>query len=187
MKIFPTERTSFTQNFPFPENKETVYENPVTFIWVPVEDAKSYNIKLYDKQKKLLEEILCSVNYGTSQLKLEAGEYFWTVETDTGILREEYSFTLSQDALFFDRPSAKEVFDAVPNERPRHLFCKADIEGIVSTHKTELRCLERNVKMALESPLPKPPMFHRDENALPYREYFGEDRNVSDREHIDLS
>lgn len=31
------ERVKHTQNFPYPERGATVYENPTTFIWVPVE------------------------------------------------------------------------------------------------------------------------------------------------------
>ena len=187
MKTFPTKRTRDSQNFPFPERGETVYENPVTFIWVPVDDAEYYTVKLYDKNRTLLEKITSNINNCTSSTKLEAGEYLWTVETDTGLLREEYYFTLSENALFFDRPTAKEVFDAVPCERPRHLFFKSDIKKIKLTHTKELECLERNVKIALERPLPTPPMFHRDPNALPYREYFGAYRDVCDRDMVALA
>ena len=187
MEKFPTRRTSYRQNFPFPENGETVYENPVTFIWVPVNGAKSYTLRLYDKDENLIETLISNVNYVTSITKLTAGTYKWTVETDSGLMREMYSFTLSERALFFDRPSAREVFDAVPDVRPRHLFFKDDIEGLKLTHLKELECLERNVKMALEREKPSRPMFHRDESALPYREYFGQYRDICDRDLVALS
>lgn len=188
MERFPTERVSYTQNFPFPENGEVVYENPVTFIWIPVDEAnRSYSVRLYDSDNNLIETLISTVSYVTSGTRLEAGDYYWTVETDGYLMREMYKFTVSKDALFFDRPTAREVFDAVPDVRPRHLFFDGDIEEIKNFHKTELECLERNVKMALERQKPTRPMFHRDEKALPYREYFGAYRDVCDRDLVALS
>ena len=64
MNSFPTERTSHTQNFPFPENGEVIFENPPTLIWVPAENAKSYTVKLYDENKNLIEEITTEFTYG---------------------------------------------------------------------------------------------------------------------------
>lgn len=187
MERFPTERTSHSQNFPFPENGEVVYENPVTFIWVPASGAKSYTVRLYDKDENLIEALVSNVCYATSITKLEKGTYKWTVESDNGLMREMYEFVLSEKALLFERPSAREVFEAVPCVRPRHLFFSEDIEGIKLTHKKELKCLEENVRMAFNSQKLPRPMFHRDENALPYREYFGAYRDVCDRDLVALS
>lgn len=187
MNTFNLKRTSSKQNFPFPENGEIVYEVPVTFIWVPIDGETEYTVRVYDREKNLIETLISGAGYVSSGLRLEAGDYYWTVDAAGGAIREMYKFTVSPDALFFDRPTAREVFAAVPNVRPRHLFFAEDIEKIKENHKAELEVLERNVKMALEDPLPKRPMYHRSEKALPYREYFGKYRDYCDRDMVALA
>lgn len=187
MNSFPTERTSYTQNFPFPENGEVIYENPPTLIWVPVDDAKSYTVKLYDEDKNLIEETATDLNYAIVKTVLNTGTYYWTVETDTGLKREMYSFTVAPNALLFERPSAKEVFDGVPNKRPRHLFLKDDAPKLMDEKSTEFAVLKNNVEMALKRELPPMPNYIEDPTALPYREFFGFYREVCDRDLVALA
>ena len=98
--IFPTERTAETQNFQFPTENETVYENPMTFIWIPVDDAKKYTLTVFDDDG-FCEKIETEYNFANFPLELCAKKYYWTVETDTGLLREKMSFTVSESAVFF--------------------------------------------------------------------------------------
>lgn len=187
MNTFPTQRTSFTQNFPFPENNEVIYENPLTFIWIPADGTGSYTVKLYNRKKELIETVNTKLNYATAKTVLEPGDYYWTVETDTGLMREMYKFTVDKSALLFLRPTAKEVFDGVPDKRPRHLFLKEDAERLIAERQTEFNVLKNNVKMALERKIPPKPMFITDPSATPYREYFGFYRDVCDRDLVALS
>lgn len=187
MKTFPTKRTKATQNFPFPDNGQVVFENPPVFIWIPVDEAKKYTVKIYDDEKKLVETIYSDANYATPKTVLEAKDYYWSVETDTGLVREMYRFTVAENALLFERPTAREVFESVPDVRPRHLFGASDIERLKSERKRELKTLKNNVKMALERGSLQKPMFDTDPKALPYREYFGLYRDICDRDLVALS
>ena len=187
MNTFPLERTSYTQNFPFPENGEVIYENPPTLIWIPVEGAENYTVTLYDAEKNLLEETTTELNYAVVKTVLNTDTYYWTVETNTGLTREMYSFTVSPDALLFERPSAKEVFDGVPVQRPRHLFLKENAKNLINEKNTEFTVLKSNVKLALKRELPPIPNYIADPTALPYREYFGFYRDVCDRDLVALA
>lgn len=187
MTSFPTERTSYTQNFPFPENGEIIFENPPTLIWVPAEDANTYTVRLYNKSKKLVEEISTELTYAIVTTVLENSDYYWTVETDTGLVREMYKFTVDKSALLFKRPTAEEVFYGVPDLRPRHLFLKADAKRLTEEKSTEFNVLKTNVAMALERELPPMPDFIENPKALPYREYFGIYRDVCDRDLVALA
>ena len=95
---FPTERTAQTQNFQFPTESEVIYENPPTLIWIPVPEAKNYTLTVFD-ENGVFEKIETPYNFANLTKRLDAKEYFWTVETDTGLLREKMSFTVSGTAL----------------------------------------------------------------------------------------
>ncbi len=99
-------------------------------------------------------------------------------------IRKRELETFSEHAVHFLRMSAQEVFDCVPNVRPRHLFFREDLEEIRKIRKRELETLKRNIDLACSRPLPTAPMFHRDEDALPYREYFGRYRDYCDRDMV---
>ncbi len=185
--IFPTQRTSYTQNFPFPENGEVIFENPPTLIWVPAEGANTYTVKLYDKSKSLVEEITTELTYAIIKTVLKPEDYYWTVETDTGLKREMYKFTVDKSALLFLRPTAKEIFDGVPDKRPRHLFLKDDAQRLSEEKSTEFSVLKNNVAMALKRELPPMPNYIENPKALPYREYFGFYREVCDRDLVALA
>ena len=104
--------------------------------------------------------------------------------TDTGLRRGVQHFDISPDAVYFRRPDAKMVLDSIPETRPRHLFAKADIPGILAAHQMDLEVLRRNVEMAYAHGLPDPPRYHEDPKALPYREYFGLHRDYCDRDLV---
>ena len=110
---FPTERTSFSQNFQFPSEGEIVFENPPTVIWIPVDGAENYTLTVYDGDE-IFEQIETRHTYANLTKLLEAKDYSWIVETDTGLLREKMSFSVSEDAIHFERPTAEEVFNSYP-------------------------------------------------------------------------
>lgn len=181
------ERTKYTQNFPYPECGATIYENPPTFIWVPVEGAREYTVCIFDSEGVLLETLTESKHYVTPSLHFEPKTYFWSIKSDNGYERERYSFTISPDALDFEPVLAEELFSAVPAERPRHLFSASDIPALKEKKRGALRTLKRNVEIAMTHGSPERPMFHRDAAAKPYREYFGEYRDFVDRDLVAAS
>ena len=183
MKTFPTERTSHTQNFPFPSEGEIVYENPPTMIWVPVDGAESYTLTVYDENKNVLETIETAKNYTNPKAPLAPGTYFWTVET--GDLRRDFmSFRIAENALLFERPDAEALFAAYPAERPAYLFSAEDIEQLKKERTTELSVLQKNVEIALARPLPAHPAYHKDGDYYAFRYYFANHRTVCDRDLV---
>ena len=187
MSIPFDERTKSTQNFPYPECGATVFENPPTLIWVPVAGAKEYTVEIFDEDGNVLEKLTSDKHYVTPSLHFEPKTYLWSIKSDNGHERERYSFTVSADALEFERVSAEELFAAVPSERPRHLFFASDTESFKVTKPEALATLKRNVDIALTHGSPERPMFHRDAKAKPYREYFGEYRDYVDRDLVATS
>ena len=182
----PTERQSFTQNFQFPSLGEVVFENPPTFIWIPVENAKNYTLTIFDGDE-IFEKIETSRNFANLTKKLSPKEYYWTVETDTGLLRERMPFSVSPEAIEFERPSADEVFDAYPSERPSYIFQTNDIPTLLKERNTELEAIKRNVKIAIPRPLPEMPTYHHNPYSYDFKLYFSEHRLLCDRDLIACS
>ena len=180
---FPTERTAVTQNFQFPSENEVVYENPMTFIWIPVEDAKKYTLTVFD-DKGFCEKVETEYSYANFPKKLDAKEYFWTVESDTGLIREKMSFTVSEKAVFFERPTAEELYNSYPSERPAYIFRKSEIPALLSERSEELEVIKRNVEVALSRPFPQSPTFHWYPHSYEYKLYFSEHRLYCDRDLI---
>ena len=186
MKPF-CDRTRYSQNFPYPENAEVIFETPPTFIWVPVEGASEYTVEVFDDRGNSLEKLVTDKHYVTSSLHYEPKTYYWSIKSDNGLEREKHSFTVSEKALLFERITAEELFSAVPSERPRQLFSSSDIPFFLDEKKETLTTLKRNVEIAMKHGSPERPMFHRDEKAKPYREYFGEYRDFVDRDLVATS
>lgn len=180
---FPCERTSYTQNFQFPENGEIIFENPPTLIWIPVENAEKYTVTVFD-ENGVFEKIETEHSYVNLTKLLDTKEYFWAVETDTGLLREKLSFTVSPDAIHFERPTADEVFDSYPTERPSYIFSKSDIPTLLEERKEALEAIKRNVEIAIPRPLPKMPTYHYRPYSYEFVAYFKEHRLLCDRDMI---
>lgn len=181
--IFPTERTAETQNFQFPTENETVYENPMTFIWIPVDDAKKYTLTIFDDEG-YCEKVETEYNFANSPKKLDAKKYYWTVETDTGLIREKMSFTVSENAVFFDRPTPEEVFNSYPAERPAYIFTKNELPELIEERKEEIEAIKRTADVAMSRPFPKTPTFHWEAWSYEYKLYFSEHRLYCDRDLI---
>lgn len=169
--------------FPFPGKGERVEETPPTFCFVKEKGIKQYTVLVRDKQGQLIFKGVTEKNYITPEDIFLPGEYQWNLFRDDEE-RGWWDFTVSSRAVPFLRPSARTVFDRVPHVRPRHLFYRDDLEEIRDRRREELEVLKRNISLALERPLPDPPSFHRDEEALPYREYFGRYRDYCDRDMV---
>ena len=64
---------------------------------------------------------------------------------------------------------------------PRHLFFAEEIPAILKDRAKEAEVLRRNIEEAYADGIVEMPRFHRDADALPYREYFGRFRDFCDR------
>ena len=185
MSLFLKERDDVRQIFPAPEDGAVVMETPPCLSWLTQRAALPVTVQVYTAAGELFWQGETEKNYIVPEVLLPAGDYVWDVlagEEHRGPLH----FTVAAQAVPFVRPRAREVFDAVPDVRPRHLFFKEDIPALLQ-RETELATLRRTVAVAMQDPLPRRPMFHRDPEALPYREYFGRFRDFCDRDLVALS
>ena len=200
----PFERTHGQQAFPSPLNGAVVQENPPTFVWVTHRKG-SYRVLLETSTGTPVWSAVVTGNTAVPDRILPPGDYRWTVmEVSTSenpkIRKPEIPesrevgfsrchnpfayFTIPSSAVRFLRPTVSDILPHLPAERPRHLFRAADIPALRLAYAPELDTLRRNVRIAIDDGLPDPPHFHRDPDALPYREYFGRFRDFCDRDLV---
>lgn len=174
-------RTAPGQIFPSPRDGETIYETPPTLCWLK-EGAGKYRV-VVRKDGETVWQGETERNFIVPGEMFAPGEYEWNLYAE-GAERGWQAFAIADNAVEFLRPDADEILASVPDVRPRHLFFAEDIGEIVRTHPAALETLKRNIEVALTDGIPVPPMFHRDAEALPYREYFGRHRDFCDRNLI---
>ncbi len=182
---FLLKRRNTLENFPFPDDGAVVYETTPALIWVPVEGAKEYSVTVKNTAGEVVFSGSTTANYIYPETPWTAGEYLWNVTNDLGDERGWQRFSVSPDAVTFIRPTAKAVFDGVPEKlRPRHLFTTEDREQLLRDHATEFEILKKNLELAYAHGMPEPPRYAHDGDELPYREYFGRYRDYCDRDLI---
>lgn len=183
----PKNRIDDRQNFPFPLDNATVYETPPTLIWTPLPDSKSFTVTVWDASGREVVSAKTEGSHFYDKVRWAAGEYTWDVSDDLGRKRGVQRFTISPDAVFFDRPTGKEILASVPSEHPRDLFSRDDIPTLLSAREKEIEALKRNIAVALKNPIIDPPKFQHGAGHLPYREYFGRFRDTCDRDLVALA
>lgn len=185
MKQLEQKRTSPQQVFPFPAAGELVWETPPCFVWIAEADVQGfYTIKVRD-QDGFIWQGETEKNYIVPERILPPGSYEWNLyatidgeECERGWV----PFTIAKEAVEFVRPSGRQIYNAVPERiRPRHLFCKADVDHILNDHAADAETLKRNIEQAYMDRMPEMPRYYNDPSALPYREYFGLHRDYVDR------
>jgi len=179
MKRLSQAQTCSGQIFPSPREGEIMYETPPVFCWLREDGLEKARV-LVRRDGEVVWQGETEKNYLVPGQLLPPGEYEWNLygeDAERGWQR----FSIAEHAIEFTRPDAKKILDSVPDARPRHLFFAEDVPEIVRTHEAALETLKRNIEQALSDGLPVPPMYHRDEHALPYREYFGRHRDFCDR------
>ena len=176
-------RTSGSQIFPAPADGAVIEETPPVFLSLRDGKEKKYRVVVQDRSGKVVFEAETEKNHVVPKEPLKPGAYRWNLlcgEEERGWQK----FVISENAAVILRKDAETVFCAVPDVRPRHLFFKEDIPGILKKRKAETEVLKRNIEAACARELPKPPLFYSFEDGLPYREYFGEYREYCDRDMV---
>ena len=176
-------RTSGSQIFPAPADGAVIEETPPVFSFLRNGKEKKYRVVVQDRSGKIVFEAETEKNHVVPKEPLKSGKYRWNLlcgEEERGW----QEFVISENAAVILRKDAETVFCAVPDVRPRHLFFKEDIPGILKKRKAETEVLKRNIEAACARELPKPPLFYSFEDGLPYREYFGEYREYCDRDMV---
>ncbi len=186
MAMFHDTCTKAGQLFPAPTDYAVVPETPPTFCWIGDQRDAIYTVTVWDSENQVIWEKTTSRAAATPDILFPEGEYTWDItcgEEHRGIQH----FTIPADAIPFIRPTAEEIYTAIPQGHPHLLFTPAEIPGIVASHGKQLNVLRRNIEQAYQDGLPEPPRYHRDPTALPYREYFGRYRDFCDRNLVALA
>lgn len=182
MKQLLQKRTAGGQIFPSPRADEVMYETPPTFCFLYEGGAESYTVTVR-QGRQVVWQGSTARNFITPDVLFAPGQYEWNLTT-ADAERGWQAFSIANEAVQWLRPDAQSIYDAVPESRPRHLFCREDIPEIVRTHENALDTLRRNISLALRHGMPEAPRYHRDPAALPYREYFGRHRDFCDRDLV---
>ncbi len=187
MAVFLEQQTKAGQLFPAPLEGTEIPENPPTLSWLAEGTREDvFEVTVWDADGRVVWEKRTRRAAVTPEVVFPVGDYTWDVvcgEASRGI----WTFRVTEAAAVFVRPTAEEIFAAIPTGHPRHLFTREEIPGITATHEKELRVLRRNIEQAYADGLPDAPRYHRDADALPYREYFGRYRDFCDRNLVALS
>jgi len=186
MPYFSQERTKPYQIFPFPEEGRIVEENPPCLSWVLLDHETMYTVVLKDAEGKEIWRGETTKNYIVPPILPGAGEYRWNIYAD-GMQRGEQRFMLAEKFVEIHRVSAEVLYANVPDVRPRHLFFAEDIPDLLEKKAATVEVFRRNIEEAYVNGFPERPMYHRDKNALPYREYFGRFRDYCDRDLVACS
>lgn len=179
-------RTTEKQIFPRPYDGEVVYETPPCLSWIRPSEDRHVTVTVTQNGREIFR-CETELNYAVPDRPLPPGEYEWNVVSEAVGERGTQKFTVAQDATVFLRPTAEELLAATPEGHPRHLFSKEDITTLISEKPLAIEALRENVRVALAEEIPEPPRYHRDPNALPYREYFGAFRDFCDTGLVALS
>ena len=183
--VFRETMTTLGGLFPHPANGGITSETPPVFTFLADPTVTDYTVRVYDDDGALVWEGRTDKNAVVPDKILAPGYYTWDViahaDTDKEEHRGVWSFRIADDAVPFVRPCAEEIWDAIPPVHPRHLFTKEDLPALRETRERELSVLRRNVALAYADGIPTPPRFHRDPDALAYREYFVRHRDYCDR------
>ncbi len=180
--VLPQERTGHAQLFPRPEPGELVEETPPSFCWLRVPEAGAYTVTVRAAAGRRVWRGVTAENWLVPDIELAPGDYEWNLADAQGRERGWQPFSIAPAAVRRPRFNAAEILDALaPLPRPRHIFRAEDIPEISGRQQAEIAVLHRNLTLALRQGLPEPPRFHRDPQALPYREYFGRHREFCDR------
>ncbi len=181
--LLEQKRTCGSQIFPSPARNEVIEETPPVFSFLRDGKEKRYRVVVCDVSGQIIFEKETEKNYVIPKEKLAAGSYRWNLfcgEQERGW----WDFYISENAVVFLRPQAPDVFETIPDVRPRHLFLAEDIPEILKKRQPEMETLRRNIEVACSRPLPKPPLFYSFPNQVEYREYFGAYREYCDRDLV---
>ena len=184
---FPTERRNEKENFPSPRHGERIMERSPTFIWLTIPGEEKYTLEIFDENGNLIEKLDTGRHFATPSTVLSPGNYSYCVSAGCGASTQKIPFSVDPRSLLFRRPTVDELLENLPKRRPRHLFFAEDIAALTQKNQTALAVLRRNAELAYRHGMPKPPAFHKDPTALPYREYFGELRDYVDRDLVATS
>ena len=175
-------RTAGGQVFPSPRAGEEMFESPPTFCFLYENGFQQYTVSVR-REGRIVWQGTTEKNFINPDIILPPGRYEWNLTAEDAE-RGWLPFSISEKAVQWLRPAPETIFAAVPEARPRHLFCKEDIPALLAEKSNAIDTLKRNITLALEHGMPVPPRYHRDPGALPYREYFGRHRDFCDRDLV---
>jgi len=180
----PQLREHGNAGFPCPAEGERCEITPPGFYWLPVAGVREYRVLVEDEQGATVIDERRQRCCLLPRAVLPPGRYRWQVLADDGRERGWWPFQIADDAIEQVVPSAEEVLERIPDQRPRHLYLPEDLPVLRERHPRALAVLQRNIDAALADGPPPRPRFHRDDGehgkAPRYREAFDDHRDFGD-------
>ena len=179
----PQQRAACTV-FPAPEPGECVLLNPPSLQWVPEPGAECYRVVVRNAAGRIVVERETPVNFLRFSVPFAPGRYSWNVFAGDAE-RGEWSFLIPENAELFLPPTARALLDALPEERPRHIYFPGDLAPLADACRRQLDRLERNREIAFADGLMRYPDFWKPEGGrIDYRSALDEVRRFLDRDTV---
>ena len=192
MDELPQERTAEQSVIPQPVDNTTLGINPDGFVWLPVEDASTYELRIRAAEdSRSVLHVHTDSHYYVPRQPMPTGTYEWTIHAhraDGSTIGERlpWTFTIPADAPVAVPPRARDALADVDPAHPLLVFPAAELADhrnrITAAQRQELEIL---VEDAIEEGMPPQPTFHledtHDEQMQHYQDYFGTIRRYIDR------
>jgi hypothetical protein len=182
---FPTVRTSEKDVYPGPINHAVCEVNPPAFMWLPVEDAATYTLTLYQGKKPVFEKPGLQQNVYAHHKTFAAGNYQWQInalDDEEEVISQSplFHFSIAGNAVDFPYPHLGELARNISDVHPRLIFKAADLDKIRNTLDNGRRQAWKAVREIADSSLtlgtPELPWYgdieEYDERRLVYRQYY---------------
>ncbi len=175
---FPTERRTNRDPIPRPEPHAHALTNPPAFVWLPLDEAASYRLRITAEDGTPVADVRTETNVFLPTAVLEPGPYRWTVDAldDAGTVlarRESYPLTVPPSILEQPYPDIQTLVAGIPRVRPRIIITADKLPQIrASLHDGRAEAWERlqaQAEQALEMGVPDPPHYEDIEDPVKRR------------------
>ncbi len=157
--------------FPTPADGATVGINPPGFAWWRAPGkAIAYRLIIQDRTgRRIYEAAGLPDPVHVPNRTLAPGNYAWDVAACDASGKEIarrglWKFTVPENIPLLPWEDPKAILARVPDDHPRCIFLKKDLDALRATLKTTRRraweSLEAQADRALKTPLPEPPRYH---------------------------
>lgn len=177
-------RTDTKALFPSPGDGERVESAfPAFRWWMPAKpEGQRARLEVRDASGRVVICAETTRNFYITRQPLAEGSYDWNVTTPDGE-RGWWRLTIVPGADSCRVPDARTLLEALPGQRPRHLWLPADRKTLLAEKHREVELLRRNVRLALRQGMPPRPRYRETGRACEavYRKEFQRHRKYVDR------
>ncbi len=182
---FPLERKSEKDVYSNPINHLVSEVNPPAFVWLPLDDAVSYTLTIYQDDTQIFHKMDLMQNVYAHNNTFKAGKYHWRIKAydkNDQLLSQspDFHFSISPHAVEFPYPDIQKLAQNISKKHPRLIFQADKLNEFRNTLNSSRKEAWTAVKQMADKSLsldnPKPPWYGDieayDQRRLEYRQYF---------------